>query len=212
VLLPHIVYAITALLTFFIISPALANDPPYPNSPPPHPRTQSPPTHPSNAHRRAPTTYLNCGFNDTKQKAEQSSDYPESAKKCRLIFTIRTRRTQVDEWLNWANGNVHKNEFTGESASWMRTAANAGHIRAQFELAHYLIHGTGIAIDFVEAQAWRIVAANQNPVTGNKIRYWLSNMNWLTADEAREAEIIGRRYEKEFSDLWKNPSVVIIHD
>jgi len=155
---------------------------------------------------------INSKRNNCIAYAKLSPDYPKSATKCYSLPFYTAQRNQINTLLNWANGKIHKNEFSGEAASWMRSAANTGHIRAQFKLAQYLILGTGVAIDYVEAQAWRIVAANQDPVEGNEIRYRLITKKWLTDDEIIEAKILGRRYEKEYSDLWKNPSVIIIHD
>ena len=119
-------------------------------------------------------------------------------------------RESVDKLREWVNSKRFENEYSPVIEKLIRNAAEQGHIHAQFTLAYILVHGIGVPIDEVQAQAWRIVAVAQNSPFGANIRDgWLSQ-RWLTDEEKMDAQSLAEQYMIKYTNLWDEPSVTVI--
>lgn len=138
----------------------------------------------------------------TKQSGKKES--------CKYGYWPGNTRKQVDKLRKWANSKRFDNEFSPTIEELVRKAAESGHIHAQFALAFILVHGIGVPIDEVQAQAWRIVAVAQNSPFGANIRDGSLSQRWLTDEEKMEAQAMAEQYMIKYTNLWDKPSMTII--
>ena len=82
-----------------------------------------------------------------------------------------------------------------EAFKWFRLAAEQGYSEAQFSLGVCYENGDGVAVDFIEAYKWFLLAATSEKERVDKMRSSLTKR--MAAEHITEAEARAKKWQHE---------------